>query len=948
MNLEQKSKELLDTVKAAESPLNVLWWRDKLMELSALNPKLKAQMFRFVDLLPNLEDRKERVNKLKEYIAEAEPALASILSAVTMIPGATSILAKAVKMAVGFLAQTFIVGSNFDEAIANIKILEAKGQTYTLDVLGELAVSEEESQEYLDEYISLLQNIPHANISVKLSALDSQVTVAAFELSKERLKTKLRKIYRVAIENSAEVNVDLEHFETKDLYNTVVRETLMEEEFRHWDKAAVVLQAYLRSSKADLLEWLSWAKARGTKIKIRLVKGAYWDYEVAIADQHGWPAPVYTIKAESDVNYEELTEILFKNSKYLIPAIASHNLRSLANAMLIAEKYQVSKDDFEMQMLYGMMEGLKDDLCKKGYCVRSYLPYGELIPGMSYLVRRLLENTANESFLRTSNLKDPKIILAEEKEKQKNNKSNFVNEANLDFSIAINRNNLSSAIERQKHQLKEENQYPLVIAGERIITAKQEPSVNPSDYKQVLGMVSYANKDQTNSAIDAASEAFKFWSKTDPAQRIAAMREAAKIVQRRRNYFSSLLVLEVAKPWQEADAEVSELIDFFNYYAEQAEELYGEEQLISKKGESNKSSYMALGVTGVIAPWNFPLAISGGMIAASLLTGNTVIFKPSEQSSIVGYELYCLLEQVLLDYFGSAAKAVLNYVPGLGEVVGETLVTNPVVKMIAFTGSSEVGLGINKKLSADTSHVRYLSAETGGKNAIIIDDTADLDEAVPAVISSAFAFAGQKCSACSRVLVTPNIYEHFVDRLKESTKSMYIGAAENPETLVSSLIDKDAQKKAQRYFDIGKREAKALVSDLEIPPCGFFVSPSVFVDVAVDAKIATDEIFAPLLAVVSVADLDHAISVANSSPYGLTAALFSRSPLNIKQTSSEIEVGNFYINRSCTGAIVGRQAFGGVKRSSIGFKAGGPNYLKQFCKEKTITENTMRRGFVVD
>jgi RHH-type proline utilization regulon transcriptional repressor/proline dehydrogenase/delta 1-pyrroline-5-carboxylate dehydrogenase len=402
-------------------------------------------------------------------------------------------------------------------------------------------------------------------------------------------------------------------------------------------------------------------------------------------------------------------------------------------------------------------------------------------------------------------------------------------------------------------------------------------------------------------------------------------------------------VYECGKTWREATADVDEAIDFLHFYAEQAV-LLERPQGADVPGEENRFEYFPRGVVGVIAPWNFPLAIITGMTAAALATGNTVVMKPAEQSPVMAAHLM----QALSD--AGIPPGVVNYTPGEGAIAGAALVEHPKVAMIVFTGSRQVGLAINQRaaeVSAHGSEVKRVVAEMGGKNAIIVDADADLDEAVQGVVRSALGFQGQKCSACSRVIVLDSIYDAFVARLVEAARTLKVGPAEDPATDVGPVIDEAALENVRKYIEIARGEGREVLAvDVgELAQRGYFVGPHIFADVAPQCRIAQEEVFGPVLAVTRVKDFDEALKVANCTEYALTGGVFSRSPVNLERARHEFLVGNLYLNRSITGAIVGRQPFGGFKMSGIGSKAGGPDYLLQFVLPRVITENTLRRGF---
>jgi RHH-type proline utilization regulon transcriptional repressor/proline dehydrogenase/delta 1-pyrroline-5-carboxylate dehydrogenase len=403
-------------------------------------------------------------------------------------------------------------------------------------------------------------------------------------------------------------------------------------------------------------------------------------------------------------------------------------------------------------------------------------------------------------------------------------------------------------------------------------------------------------------------------------------------------------VYECGKEWREATADVCEAIDFCRFYADRAIALEAPHGA-DVPGEENRFVYLPRGVTAVISPWNFPLAILTGMTAAALATGNTVVMKPAEQSPVIAALLMDIFRQVDLP------NGVANYLPGRGEVAGAALVEHPRVALIAFTGSRAVGLAINARAAevsaGGVGPVKRVIAEMGGKNAIIVDSDADLDEAVLGVVHSAFGYQGQKCSACSRAIVLADVYEPFLARLIEATRSLKVGPAEDPATTVGPVIDAEAYDRVLRYIELGKQEARlALAVDVgELTNSGYFIGPHIFADVPYMARIAQEEVFGPVLAVIRAADLNEAISIANGTEYALTGGIFSRSPANLDRARRELMMGNVYLNRGITGALVGRQPFGGFKMSGIGSKAGGDDYLLQFVLPRTITENTMRRGF---
>jgi len=519
----------------------------------------------------------------------------------------------------------------------------------------------------------------------------------------------------------------------------------------------------------------------------------------------------------------------------------------------------------------------------------------------------------------------------------------FKNQPPIDFAIPENRAAMQSALAALRSQFG--RHFPLFINGDDIDTPERGQSTNPANKMQVVGTFAMAEQAHVAHAVAGAKTALPDWHSLGAAGRGRYLRKAAAVMRERLFELAAWEVYECGKEWREATADIDEAIDFCEFYATEAWRMQGE-QGVDAPGEENSIEYLPRGVVGVIAPWNFPLAILTGMSVAALATGNTVVMKPAEQSSVIAWHLMDIFREVGLP------PGVLNYLPGRGEVVGAGLVEHPDVALIAFTGSRAVGLAINAK-AAEVSkgqgvvNVKRVIAEMGGKNAIIIDSDADLDEAVSGVVKSAFGYQGQKCSACSRAIVVGDVYEPFLNRLVEATKSLKIGPAEDPSTSVGPVIDGESFDRIKRYIEIGKTEGRvALATDVgPLAEKGWYIGPHIFADVSPLARIAQEEIFGPVLAVIRAVDLTEALKIANGTDYALTGGIYSRSPASLDRARREFLVGNLYLNRSITGALVNRQPFGGFKMSGIGSKAGSRDYLLQFVLSRTITVHTVRRGF---
>ena len=963
--------------------------RDRLqgdmMDWAMADERLKVEMLRFVDVFPTLRSRPEIARHLREYFTREGIATPKALRWGIGLTGRHSPVAPLASAVIrqqmkGF-AQRFIVGRDARDAVPALKALRDAGTGFTLDVLGEATVSEAEGEAYRRVYLDLLDglageagrwpavavlddaawgHLPRVNLSLKITSLYSQLDPVDFDGSVAAVKDRLRPIFRKGIETGAALTLDLEQFRFRDLTLEVFTSLLDEEEFRGFNDAGVVLQAYLRDADRDLERLLAWARDRGRPFHLRLVKGAYWDYETVIAAQEGWPVPVFTHKPDTDAMYEKLARVMLSEPEHVRPAFASHNARSLAVAIETARELGLAQNAFEIQMLHGMGDPIKAAIRSMGLRLREYAPVGELIPGMAYLVRRLLENTANDSFLRQTFVEGTAVDelvrppatsadfgaeprrLPEIAPTDPEKPGPFRNQPHADFSRRENREAYVAALAEIRGRFGA--RHPLRIGGRDVETARTLDSVNPAAPDEVVGTVAYGGRAEAEAAVAAARAALPAWRDATPTERAGVLFRAAELMRAETMALSALMTLEAGKTRREANGDVDEAVDFLEYYGREMLRLGSPRRMGHAPGEHNVYFYQPRGVALVIAPWNFPLAILTGMTAATLVAGNPVIVKPAGPTPVVAAQMVRLLEAA------GAPPGTVNYLPCPGGEVGDFLVRHPGVDLIAFTGSMDVGLRIISQAAQNPADgVKKVIAEMGGKNAIIVDTDADLDVAVSEVIVSAFHYQGQKCSAASRVIVLEAAYDEFVRRLVEATRSLVVGSPEDPGTRVGPVISADAQAQIEGYIASGRREA-TLAAAAEPPEGGwpdggFFVAPHVFADVWPDAVIAQEEIFGPVVAVMKAADLDEALGIANGVRYALTGGLISRSPAAIERVRREFRVGNLYINRGITGALVERQAFGGFKMSGVGSKAGGPDYLLQFLEPRVITENTMRRGF---
>lgn len=983
------------------------WWDDRLLAWSMRDERLKVQLFRFVDVLPMLHSPEAVMDHLHEYLDPVRDQLPQTfnvaLGVARRLPFTRAAVARAARLSATDFAKRFIAGENVPQVLSAARRQRDLRRAFTLDLLGEAVVSELEAEEHFKAYLQLLESvtpevnkwppdelidrndrgaIPRTNLSIKLSALDSQFDAIDPEGTLQRVGDRVRELFRAAQRLGAFINVDMESYEKKDLTLTIFQRLLCEPEFKDWPNAGIVIQCYLRDAERDLLQLRDWSRQRGTPVWVRLVKGAYWDHETIKAKANAWPVPVYQKKWQSDASYERATRFVLQNTTDLRPALGSHNLRSLAHGIATVEVLELPRAVLELQMLYGMADAEKQALVERGERLRIYMPYGELIPGMAYLVRRLLENTSNDSFLRagfienvapSELLQNPEdnaavAITREPTRSECGNRthsqvdampsdrrdqvwsgpnsdstmsSTFQNQPPIDFAIPENREAMREALAGVRERLG--IHYPLVIGGSEVDSLDHSESTNPAMKTEIIGTFALATRNHADQAVIAAKAALPAWQEGGVLRRAELLRQVAQRMRERLFELAAWEVLECGKQWREATADVDEAIDFCEFYAAEAVRLQSAHG-VNVPGEENQFDYLPRGVVAVIAPWNFPLAILTGMTVAALATGNTVVMKPAEQSAVAA--------ALLMEVFREAGlpAGVANYLPGVGEVAGQALVEHPDVALIAFTGSRGVGLAINAaaaEISKQLVHVKRVIAEMGGKNAIIVDADADLDEAVSGVMKSAFGYQGQKCSACSRAIVVGDIYEPFIRRLVEATRSLKLGPAEDPSASVGPVIDEEAFERITKYIEIGKGEGRLALS-MEAGPLaeqGWFIGPHIFADVLPTARIAQEEIFGPVLAVLRANDLSEALRIANGTEYALTGGIYSRSPAALERARREFMVGNLYLNRPITGALVHRQPFGGFKMSGIGSKAGGRDYLLQFVMPRTVTEHTVRRGF---
>jgi len=955
------------------------WWSDRMLGWAMSHPSFKTQLFRFVDVFPATQGDADVLRHVREYFdgADVPKALDLGVGVAEHLPGGRGITASVARRNITRMAEQFIVGTSPGDAVDGLHRLWKQGSGFVVDLLGEKTVTEAEADRYAGRVDGLVRALldgtanwapddhlerddvgplPRVQVSIKPTALASLYAPLTREDGLAQAKARLRPILKMAAGRNALVWFDMEQYDAKDLTLQLFRELLDEPELAGLE-AGCVIQAYLKDSRDDLADLIAWSSGRPRPVGVRLVKGAYWDAETIHSRAAGWPVPVFQDKAETDANFERCVRLLHDHHGEVRAAFASHNMRSVAYAVTYARAKGIPDAGYEIQMLYGMAEPVQAAIRRVGLRLRVYAPVGELVPGMAYLVRRLLENTSNESFVRQKfvdgrDLDDmiaPPAVdrlpePASEARRPATNPSDpapYEPEPVAEFRRASVRAAFAVATRSEPGTI----DVPAVIGGQRVQTTASIESVDPGRSDRVVARSASCGAAEADAGVEAAGNAFDGWRRTPAGERAAVLFRAAEWLRSRRTDIAALEVFEAGKPWAEADADVCEAIDFCEYYGREARRVDAGGFVQSPPGERNSLRYQARGIGVVIAPWNFPLAIPTGMVTAALAAGNTVCFKPAEQTPAIAYRLVEALEA------GGLPPGALSFLPGPGEEVGARLVQHPDVAFITFTGSKAVGLQINEiaaRHQPGQRQVKRVIAEMGGKNAFLVDADADLDQAVPAIVYSAFGFAGQKCSAASRLIVMEAVADELLDRLIGATQELRIGHPSSMNVAVGPVIDQDAYDRITGLIAGAPSQGEVLLARDDVPAGGWYVGPAIVGNVATDSPLAKDEIFGPVLTVFRAGDLDQAIALANDTDYALTAGIMSRSPRNIERAAAQLRAGNVYVNRGITGAVVGRQPFGGYGMSGVGSKAGGPDYLLQFMEPRVVTENTLRQGFAPD
>lgn len=854
-----------------------------------------------------------------------------------------------------FFASRFIVDAHLQDLPKLISKISKTQREATFDRLGELVVSPNEAKDYFDSIMELISTISlqypsgeknsagifKAHISIKVSALSHDLNPLDYEYSFQTIAPLLRKILIHAHKKNVFIQIDAEHYKTRDLILEIYSRTLRETpELENYQQTGIVVQTYLRDCAPFLRKVIELAKQRKLIMPIRLVKGAYWDEETIEARAHNAVAPQFLNKEETDLHFRQMIILALEAPEALQACIASHNISDHIWTEVARETYYPQASPIEHQCLHMTYEALSYSLAKRGYATRNYIPVGNLIEGMGYLVRRILENSSQEGFLFSSrknkalSYHDPIDLHLLKKKEGALVKNEQIYPLNNIFKnvrpVLTYKNDEYQAF--QNALSKKAN----AEVQEIILENLHGPIVqifNPSQKDTLVGKISFANADDTKSAIDRVYNAEE-WQKTSISERITKLTLAAIELTQKRYEIAALIVLESGKIIDEALGDVDEAIDFIHFYAQEVQQ---------KKG-------IPRGVCGVITPWNFPLAIPVGMITAALLAGNNVIFKPAEQTPLVAYEFCKILWSLGIN------QETLCFLPAYGSEVGPVISSSPQVNMISFTGSYAVGKQlIQESYTHKTIHPvtkipqqRNVVAEMGGKNAVIITASSDLDQVITSLLYACFSHSGQKCSAASRIIIHEKIKDRFLKRFIEATRSLIVGPSHEGKTKINTLIDGKTKTRLLSKASEALKEVEERgvihyngLNDYHYLN-GHFVGPVIlelpYIQALAYSSFSHQELFAPVVHLIPFKNIEQAIELHNCTNYALTSGIFSQSQKEIEYLLSELDAGNIYVNRHNTGARVSIEPFGGFKNSGTGPKAGGKDYLNAFLIQHSKQE----------
>ncbi|RUO76926.1 bifunctional proline dehydrogenase/L-glutamate gamma-semialdehyde dehydrogenase [Idiomarina tyrosinivorans] len=873
---------------------------------------------------------------------------------------------KATYTAMQIMGKQFVLGRTIEEALKESRANRDKGYTHAYDMLGEAALTAADAKRYYEEYVYSIQTVakekfnnpkaPRPTISIKLSALHPRYESANHERVLTELATTLTDLVKLAKEADVGVTIDAEEADRHELSLELFEKVYRSGVCKGWPRFGLVVQAYSKRALPTLCWITALARECGDEIPVRLVKGAYWDSEIKWSQQNGISGyPVFTRKANTDVSYLACARYLMSEDTdgAIYPQFATHNAQTV---VAIQQMNEATQRRIEFQRLHGMGDSLYDTLLEQDpeMTVRIYAPVGKHRDLLPYLVRRLLENGANSSFVHK--LLDPSVAASElavhplktlsRHEQFANSKiplppeiyGDRTNSLGMNMNIHSQADDFIAAV--QQYRDKQWQGGP-IVNGKTIETDHHVSITSPQETAKHAGSIYWGDKKLAEQALESANKAYRRWRDTDVEERAKALEKFADLLEANRNELIALCSIEAGKSLQDGIDEVREAVDFCRYYANQARELMGGPiQLPGPTGETNELFVEGRGTFICISPWNFPLAIFTGQIAAALAAGNAVIAKPAEQTGLIAYRAV----QLMLE--AGIPGDVLHYMPGSGAEVGSYLTSQEDIGGVCFTGSTYTAQAINRALAARTGAIVPLIAETGGQNAMMVDSTALPEQVVTDVVASAFTSAGQRCSALRVLYVQDDIADRVIDLLRGAMEELQVGDPMLHETDVGPVIDGIAKTNLEQHIsDI--QQAGRLIARAPMPDYtqgGTFVAPTAIEIDSINQLVK--ENFGPILHVIryKTSELEDVINSINNTGFGLTFGIHSRNETFAREVASKIDVGNVYINRNQVGAVVGVQPFGGRGMSGTGPKAGGPHYLTRFITEKTRTDNITAVG----
>ncbi|WP_052045806.1 bifunctional proline dehydrogenase/L-glutamate gamma-semialdehyde dehydrogenase PutA [Candidatus Paracaedibacter symbiosus] len=867
---------------------------------------------------------------------------------------------QAVAHAMRILGCQFVMGETIEEALKRAQANEARGYRHSYDMLGEGAKTAADAARYFEAYRQGIESVANyrntgdifaqPSISVKLSALHPRYELAMKDRAFDELLPQVVELCRAAKAKDIALTIDAEESERLELSLELLKVIAADPSLKDWDGLGLAVQAYQKRSSA-VIDWLNeTASATNRRFCVRLVKGAYWDSEIKKTQERGLEDyPVFTRKIFTDISYLSCTQKMLNNPCQIYPQFATHNAYTVATILEIA-----AGREFEFQRLHGMGEQLYDQFVDTNTPCRIYAPVGEHRDLLAYLVRRLLENGANSSFVNkiytssvaiTSLIQDP---IGEAKNLKTMQHPHIPSPKEMLMPTRLNSkgfdlNDQDQLQNLQTHLTKFKDHFPLYagpLLGENAKKDRQTIEIrDPANPTDVVGLCDQCDTADVQKALDVAAKNAESWSQVPVESRAQTLEKLAANLESHYGELIGLLVYESGKTVADAVAEIREAVDFCRYYANQARLHMAAISLPGPTGEKNELTLHSRGVFVCISPWNFPLAIFLGQVAAALVTGNAVLAKPAQQTPYVAYRT-CQLA-----FESGIPEGVLQFLPAKGSDIGKHMLTDPRVSGVAFTGSTEVAWTINQTLSARRCAIAPLIAETGGINAMIVDSSALSEQVVSDIITSSFQSAGQRCSALRLLFIQEDIADKTLEMLAGAMQQLNLTHPANLNADVGAVIDAAAQKELLSHIDTLKETGRLIASvPLDESTHGYFVAPQAWE--LPNAAALTREVFGPILHIVrfKADELNSVINQINAKGFGLTLSLHSRIDATIQKVRKHAKVGNFYVNRNMIGAVVGVQPFGGEGLSGTGPKAGGPHYLLRFTVERTFTQDTTAAG----